>query len=432
MGVDFANPSPQLPLNDLQRLFVLWEEHQLFSAIDAVEVFGAVDLGLLRTSAEQELARVGIGFPRLSADGRRVTYLPETPAVRVELVLPESAPPTRALADQFSKELNRPFQRNLDPIIRLWVLQTLPNPHIGMTWQHWPMDGASAGDLFRNILARYAQSPLIHERGATCLVTADQTRPYRSFMTWKRKIADLIEFPREMFRTSRVFPVPRPRPNAALLKVHLMDLTHPARPPGATINDVLIAALLSALADLFPERRHNSWRRRINLMSIIDLRPYTSETLQKAWGMFLGFCIFHLPEPRPACFSDMVASVCAQSLRLRRDNLFLSSPDSYRPMRLLLPLLPKRLRWTLPYRAGPFTAGLTNTRFRGDWSNEPLRTRFGRSWRVASLGNHVPIAVDACSKGDQLSLALTCESPSVMNDRIEAIQVKIRDLLCRY
>src|ERR1700686_4811895 len=154
---------PVLPLNDFQRLMRYWEEFQPFLGIDAIETRRPVDAAKLRAAADDELAILGVGLPLASADGRSVTYRPGRPVINVETI--ESS-----LADHCSNELNRRFRPDVEPLIRLWVAQTTPHPHIGMTWQHWPMDGVSAADLFRRILTRFVGSPVENGTTATELV----------------------------------------------------------------------------------------------------------------------------------------------------------------------------------------------------------------------------------------------------------------------
>ena len=426
-----------IPLTDSQRLLRYWDEFQPFSGIDVIEVRGAVDPEKLRVCAEDELAGLRVGFPVASADGLSVSYRSGRPAIAVEASpspatpLPQGARGASALADHCSAELNRRFQPNVDPLLRMWVVQTAPHPYIGMTWQHWPIDGASGADLFRRILCRFIGHPVAAASTATDLAAPDLAAAFRPWFTWRRKASYLGETIRDGFRSSRIFAAPRPRPDQTSLRVHLLELPYPARPDGATVNDVVAAALIWALSEMFPERQHNLWRRRLNLMNYVDLRPFGGEALCRAWGMFLGFCMFHMPEPRPARWEDLIRSFREQSLRFQESQLFFASLLTTRTLRQHWPWFPRRWRWSLPYRLTPSSAAMTNTRHRGDWSSGPMAEHFGRSWRVAPLGCLVPLIANVCTKGNQLSLALTCEDPGYMSERIEAIKEMMRRLLER-
>ncbi len=416
-----------LPLNDAQRLLRYWDEIQPYLAIDAIEALGPIDVDKLRTSAEDELAQLGVGFPVVSADGRTVSYRSDRPSVSVTET---SGISTSALADQCSAELNRRFEPNVDSLIRMWIVRTLPHPYIGMTWQHWPIDGVSGSDLFRRILHRFIGQPLEpHQATATDLVATDLATSFAPWLTWKRKASYLRMTIAEGYRNSRIFVVPRPPPERTSLRVHMLELPPPPRPAGATINDVVAAALIAALAEALPERQRNYWRRRINLMSFVDLRAYDSERLRSAWGLFLTFCILHMPEPCPLEMRDLIRSIHDQSVGIQDTQAFFASLSATTTLRQHWPWYPRKWRWSIPYNLTPSTAALTNTRFRAEWSSGPLAEYFGRSWRVAPLGGLTPLIANVCTKGNQLSLALTCEQPSFMSERIEGIKGTMSKLL---
>jgi hypothetical protein len=409
-----------------------WEEFQPFHGIDAIEAREPVDADRLRAAAEEELAILGVGLPLASPDGRSVIYRPGRPTISVEVIsFGEGDTPLTALANQASDELNRPFVPDADPLVRLWTIQALPHSYVGMTWQHWPIDGVSAADLFRRILARYIGNPLTEEPTATDLVVPDIASIFRAQHTWKRELRYFYESLFETYYFSRIYAPPRPKPDQTSLRVHLLDLQHPARPPGATVNDVVAAALVWAIAEVLPERYRNWWRRRINLINFVDLRGYAGTELQRAWGQFLAFAILHMPEPRPERWELLLEALRTEAVWIRDQATFYGSLGAFTIMRRAWPWLPRRWRWSLPYSQAPFTAGLTNTRFRAEWSGEPLGLHFGRSWRIAPLGGMSALCADMCTKGDQLSLALTFEDNSFMSERIEAIKTTLRNLLAQ-
>jgi hypothetical protein len=420
-------PPPVLPLNDFQRLMRCWDRIQPFSGIEAIEVNGPVDAALLRAAAEGELQRLGVCYPVPTLNGRAVTYRPLPPTIPVETVPAPEGELRTALAERASFELNRSFGPS-DPLIRLWVIQGRSRSCIGMTWQHWPMDGVSAAVLFRGILAQFISAPPDPEPIATELIAPNPALA-PSWNRWHRLTVPITEAVRELFAYSRLYRVPRPHPARTTLRVHLLEFPHPVRPPGATLNDVVASALLWALSDVLPERYRNHWRQRIQLSNIVDLRPYGSAEHARAWGQFLGQASLHMPEPRPARFTALVEAVRAQALRSRDGQYFFLSRGSHRIARTAVQWLPRRWRWTVPYALVPFTAGLTNTRFRAEWNTGPFAARFGRSWRFAPLGGYAPLSADVCSKGDQVSLALTYEDGGAMSAKIEALKATLTAVL---
>ncbi len=405
---------PTLPLNDFQRAMRFWEASQPFNGIDAIEARGPVEQDRLRAAAEEELALLGVCYPVARPNGRFVEYLPTPPRIEVAVVSNTS------LDAQCAAELNRPFAPG-DPLIRLWVVPGEPRSVIGMTWQHWPIDGVSAASLFRRILARFAGAPVGPGADATELTAPEPSAVPLPWRGLRGITVPAVETARELLALARAYPVPRPRPERTALCVRLLALPHPPRPTGATLNDVTGAALFWALAEALPERYRNVWRNRLNLINMFDLRAYGHEAHARAWGLFLAYATIQMPEPRPRTIGALIESVRAQTARTRDGRYFLLSLGGHRVLRTTLQLLPRRWGWALPYQMAPYTAGLTNTRFRAEWNVEPFATRFGRSWRVAPLGGSAPLVADVCSKGNQVSIALTYEAGGVIAARIDTI-----------
>jgi hypothetical protein len=415
---------PILPLNEFQRVMIGWDRVQPFVGIDVIEVRHPVDIERLRRAVEDELAILGVGYP--AAEGRMVRYRARGPAVPVESVYPAAELlPLHALEEHCSRELNRRF-RTEDPLICVWAIHSSP-AFIGMTWQHWPIDGVSGEHLFRRILARYVGAPVADDVTATSLVPPAPGVPSPPWSGRRGLAITVAEIAREMFAFSRVFPVPRP--TQGTLRVRLIELPQPVRPAGATLNDVVAAALLGALAAVLPERYRRGWRRRISLVNFVDLRAYAGTKLAAVWGQFLAYAILHLPEPRPTRWGELINAVRRQVMRIRAGQLFFVSLQSFRTIRLAWAWTPARWRWSLPYQLTPFTAALTNTRFRAEWNTPTFRNNFGRSWRVAPLGCLVPLTADICSKGEQVSLAMTYEEHGAMSTKLDALVDTMTELM---
>jgi len=419
---------PVLPLDDFQRLMHMWSADNPFSGIDAIEYSGHVDVELLRCAAETELSLLGIGYPAVTADQCHVQYLSTTPALAIDVVGPEpSGAASALLARKCEAELNQPFAAS-DALIRLWVVMGEPASYIGMTWQHWPIDGVSAAELFRRILARFVGKPVPHPSPAVEMLHPDRASIFAPFFTFQRNVRDFFISIREFYYHSRIFVVPRPATKRTANEVHLLEVPQPARPHGATLNDVLAAALMWSLAKALPDRQQNDWRRWINLINFVDLRPFGGDLLQRAWGSYLGYCSFFMPDPRPKRFDELIADVQAQSVRIKEGELFFASLGGFALLRHAWQWLPNQLHG-LPYFLCPFTAGLTNTRFRSEWNSASLDPRFGRSWRVAPCAPMAPLVLDVCTKGNDVSLALTCEAGSYMSDRIDVIKTAMMRVL---
>ena len=203
----------QVPLHDFQRLMLYWNEQLPFHVVDVLEIKGSVSAATLRQAANQELLESGIAAPSVEVATGICTYRAQPCDVEVATIeAPPGVPSLKALAEQTTAELRRPFQLNIDPLIRLWIVKCGETSFVGMTWQHWMGDGMAAGDLLRRIMARTCGWKVTPD---TTLGDWSATDPWAAFapwFTWRRKLRHLWETVRTIGTSSQVAQLQRLRP----------------------------------------------------------------------------------------------------------------------------------------------------------------------------------------------------------------------------
>ena len=178
---------------------------------------------------------------------------------------------------------------------------------------------------------------------------------------------------------------------------------------GATRNDVLMAALIRALAGLKPPPAKGARRDEVAVASIVNIRADCAAPAARTFGQFLSSFRASYPRPERASLDDVVRAVHAESrdLRTRR-----------RYMRALVALALSGLAWrvvrddrrdTLYAKHYPVWAGLTTLVVPGLWNAlAPAAPALpGAYRRGVSTGPLAPIVVAATFSGSSLELGVS-------------------------
>lgn len=417
--------TPHFPLSDFQRLMLYWNQVQPFHVADVVEVVGRVDVGALKTAAEQELAATCIALPHVDLASGICTLHPGSCAVEATALTPVAGIDARqTLEAHATSELRRPFQINAEPLIRVWVLQGQACSYVGMTWQHWIADGMAAGDLLRRILARLHGWAVPPETTLSDWRPPDIREALAPWFTWRRKLRHAWEVVHAV--TSNFFVAKLPRPSGAMPATRIRFLELPddslerirraGRPLQATVNDVLVAVAARALTEAAPGLTRSSWRRRMRLGNIVDLRPLGGEALRGKGGVFLGLTNVDCVQPLPARWEDLVAEVRQQSNRSKIGRYYLASLGGFRMSRALWPWLPAT--WRRPVNANVLrlTAVLTNLRYPKEWY-DGAAPEITRCWRALPMGIMYPLVFGITTLGERLTMTMSCDEVGPVADR---------------
>jgi len=424
-----------IPLNDLQRVMLRWNSLHPYNVFDVVEVLRPVSPEMLRTAAEQVLANMTVAVPLLSDDER--AYSPDGALASVSVeVIDSNEDPDRTLENRATAELNRPFRIGIDPVVRLSLLHVGVRCFVGMTYQHWFMDGMAAGNLFRRILARALACRISGCAGCKQeLETPDYAQALAPHLNWKARLGHGREAVRKIAARTRV-AVPWNRgPEDVGVRVRFLKanpdalerLRLDARTHGVTINDVLMAIAFYALREATAERLNNFWRRNLGICNIVDLRPLSGNLDDRA-GVYLGFFDVNLPRV-PSRFKELLDLIHRETSRIKAGRFYLASLMAMRALPRVWPWLPPS--WRTPiFRAGfRYSAAISNLRFPEAW--------YGPAWnglvqgysRACPLGMMLPLIFGVTTRDDQLTVTMTAQRSGYSESQVAVIAAVVEDFL---
>jgi hypothetical protein len=413
-----------------------WNELQPFHVADIIELAGRVDPTALQRAAEEELLASGIANPHLDQASGICTLRPGPCSVEASALVHTPDSPAAAVLEQHATfELRRPFQINVDPLIRLWVLHEGDHSFVGMTWQHWIADGMAAGDLFHRILARLHGWPVNPQATLRDLPPPDIATAFAPWFTWRHKLRHCWEVARTMATNFAVTKLPRPTGTMPATRIHFLDLPEDTldrvrrvgQSAHATVNDVLVAVTARTLAEAVPNLVRSGWRRRLRIGNIVDLRPCGVEAVRGKCGVFLGLTNVDCTDPLPP-WERLLDQVRRQTSRSKRGRTYLASLGGFRMSRRLWPWIPAGWRRGVNTNMLRLTAVLTNLRYPDSWyTNGAVRA----CWRALPMGMMYPLVFGITTLGQRLTITMSCDEVGPVAERAAGIKSCMHDGLRR-
>ncbi|MFI4925554.1 MAG: hypothetical protein ACHQJ7_10500, partial [Vicinamibacteria bacterium] len=315
-------------LNLFQATMLRWRSRHPYNAVHAARVPHALDAARLRATIASALEDTGLTGYALSAARLRFEWR-GGPA---DVVLAVVAPPPNvddALRAGIERGLERPYVSDgaYTPI----TFEAIPDGAafwLLLGYDHLVAGGDSAVTLLGGICARYAApGPLpALERHPARFRRMIARHPLQA----ARAVAGL---PRLALRSRRARRPPgleiRDGTNLFVMRslgANVADgIARTAKRLGATRNDVLMAALIRAIADLRPAQAAGARRYEMGVAAIVNIRSDCAAPASRTFGQFLSSFRASYPDPASAPLDDVVRAVHAESRDLRTRRRYLRS-----------------------------------------------------------------------------------------------------------
>ena len=174
-----------------------------------------------------------------------------------------------------------------------------------------------------------------------------------------------------------------------------------------TLNDLLMASLLQALAPLVPERRAASRRREVAVASIVNIRGDFRTGAADAFAPFLAaFRVGH-EVPEGVSLEQLATDVHAASARVKRGHQYLQSILALGLSALLWRFLDSRRRHGFFAKHHPAAAGITTLNVAALWREAGADATAGLDYiRAVPTGPLCPVVFAVTTVADALHVGI--------------------------
>ena len=289
-------------LNLFQRTMLRWRALHPYNAVHVLRIGAPLDVPRLSAAIGRVLEGEGLSGLALDTAHGRYEYAGGAATVALE-VLPAGGDALRAAEEAIERELNAPFPPDgaIDPF-RFFAIDAGETFLLGLAYDHFIAGGDSIVVLMKDLHDAYVDPDRFAPRRLALYPPAYGRLLARHALRLLTGTPGLVEMLRSCRTTARPhYRAGVPPTNAFQLRTvdaaTLARAQSVAKQWGVTLNDLLLALLLQAMAPLAGERQHGR-RRAMAVASILNLRADFQPPAPIVFGQFLSS--FRVTHPMPA------------------------------------------------------------------------------------------------------------------------------------
>jgi hypothetical protein len=413
-----------------------WNDLYPYSAIHVVQIPGGLDGPRLRDGIAAVLEARGL--TNLNLNRAKAAYRYEGGAPNCEVrILPGEPDPRPALHAEMEVQLNTPFAatERFDPF-RFFACPAGDSFFLGLTYFHPAADAESVVLLMKDLTDGYLQKITPQELPALDVYPDGRSHLLgRHSRVLMRRVARLPKQIRLMRQTCR----PRYRSAGdfrngfrffSLAPESLRALIWAAKSWRVTVNDLLMAVLMKALAPLAGKRLQAKKRRNLSLGCIVNLRRDLGVDSRRTFGLFLGsFAVTHAV-PEELGLRGLAGDIGRQTLAIKQARLYLGTPLELGFARFTQRFFSLELRQSFYQKNYPLWGGITNMNLNALWGrpDEPGPMDY---FRGVSTGPATPLVLSVTTVRDRANIGLSYRSTVFTPEEIEQVKDRFLDQLER-
>jgi len=414
-------------LNAFQRLMLQWSELHPYNAAHIYRIAKPFSPNDLVDSIRETFQATGTGWVEI--EGRGASFRHEADTEPEVAILDGREAPDVLLAEHITRELNRPFERPRCKPWRFSVVESAPDAHyLVATYDHWVADSTAARLLVRQVLDRYCRwnrpenrQPLdlypgtyrevfSHRLGGARLVSAG----YHSMRQWLRN-RSVAQVPYASVGQMAIqFELHRTSPGTAA------RLRHFARSLGATVHDVILAALGRSMAAHLPQRALRR-QQAMALGTIVNTRGQAQADLDGAMGAYLGYYLVRLAADRDLSLAEAVRRIAAATGPIKARQSYLDSLLNMKLASAVWPFLSLRRKRHFMRTVMPLTAGVSNGGVRDPGMSGLGSQCIAEYMRGASTGPILPLVLTPTTWNDQMNIGASYRIAGFSRRKIDGV-----------
>ena len=400
-------------LNLFQRMMLRWRSLQPYNPVHVVRIPATLAEQRLQSVIASRLEQMGL--TGLEVDARRGRFRYAGGPAQVSLTLLPAAPCTpAALQALIETEFNRAFDggAKAQPF-RFAALPGDDGFHLALTYDHFVAGGEAIAHLLVDIALAYLGGP------AAAPVCALQRYPgrYRAALLrhpgWAlHALTTLPALAASNRRAFRLRTTPLADAADGFVALHLepprlQALLAASRKHDVTLNDLLLAGLLQALAPLAEARQQQVRRRQIAVASIMNIRRDVAPDAQAVLSPCLAALRIAHEVPPGMELGTLARQVHAASQALKARHRYLGSWFGLGLSALVWPFLDTPRRQGLYAKHYPLWAGITTLNVNPIWSAAGEARTAGLDYqRAVPTGPMTPLVLAATTAHEVLHLGI--------------------------
>lgn len=423
-------------MNAFQRVMYQWSDLHPYNAVHAYRIARPLHAERLRESVRQVYRQIGYGFVETDAAGRWYRHeLDQSPPLEI---LDGGHNVEAVLRDLFARELNTPYERPRCRPMRFSAVAVGPADHyVCIGYNHWTADSVAARLLARRILNLYLNLGLPQEPAPELYpetyrqVFGPKLGRLRVVRALGRAVVEFLwhqRICRAPYTAVTHFPVGYAM--SATADGAVDRLRHFARALGATVHDVMLAALARAMVENLPRRATGDGFRPLAMGTIVDTRGDSELELSNTFGTFLSYyAVNFLAEPG-AGLAEVTRRVAALTRPIKAERAYLDALPQMRLFSMVWPLLSARRKAYYARLVLPMTAGISNVVVRDAWLNAP-EGPIVDYLRGSPTGPMLPLTAAVTTLGNRINIGMTYRQAGFTASRLRAILAMFQDQLER-
>jgi hypothetical protein len=406
-------------LNLFQRTMMRWKELHPYNAVHVLGIDAPLDAVALRAAIAAQLEAWGL--TGLEVRKGHYRYRGGPALVRLE-VLEDGA-----IAAALERELNEPFAPGpaIEPF-RFFVIPEADGFRLGLAYDHFVAGGDSIVMLLAAIAARYRQAPA-PTPGAPRLYPATYRRLFaRRPLVFARALALLPGLLADTRRSAR----PRYQDDRdgysefAHFRVgagQVRALLDTGRRWGVTLNDLLLAMLLQALAPFAPDRREEPRRNRLAVASIVNARRDFGYATAAVFGQFLASMRVSHRVPGDMPLRALAEDVHRATASVKGGRLYLRTLPALGIAAIAWPFLTRERRERFFAKTYPVWGGVTTLNVNALWPGGEGRAPTAEYLRGVPTGPLSPLVLAVTTTAEVMNVGVTFRRTVFSREVVDAV-----------
>jgi hypothetical protein len=421
-------------LNSFQKTMLQWNHLHAYNAVHVVRMAGDLDLPRLTGVINDFLAQRGLTHLTLDLQRQTFDYGGGSGELLIQ-VIAGRGDPLADLTAEMERQLNTAFDLSGDfNPFKFFVVSEAGSFLLGLVYFHAVADAESIVFLLRELAAAYAGT-----------VARDRTEPlerypksYDNLLRHQPQVIGrrLLGLPAQARKLRSSLRVPASDPEnmrnglrlSTLERKALQGLVVTAKAWQVTVNDLLLAALMSSVARLAGNLGASGRRKNISLGCIVNIRKDLGVDSSRTFGLFLGSFMVTHAVPEGISLRQLASELRDQTSAIKRQRLYLGTPWELALARRLLSFFSPAQRKKFYQKNYPLWGGITNMNLNSLWPTVEA-TPTPDYFRAVCTGPVTPMVLSVTTVGDHANIGLTYRTGIFSEAAIEQIQSSLRETL---